>query len=111
MGLNEARLRQALADLVASGGNTLRWWIHTDGSLTPEWGDVSGERKIIGPGPKFIADMQRALDIAAEYKAYVVPPLWSFDMLRDNDFRKPPCKDNYRLLTDDAVLQSPWSVH
>jgi hypothetical protein len=106
LGLNEARLRQALTDLTASGGNTLRWWIHTDGSLTPEWGDVGGERKIIGPGPRFIADMQRALDIAAEYEAYVVPALWSFDMLRDNDFRKPPCKDNYRLLTEDAVLQS-----
>lgn len=106
MGLNEARLRQALADLVASGGNTLRWWIHTDGSLTPEWGDVGGERRVTGPGPRFIADMQRALDIAAEYKVYVVPALWSFDMLRDNEFRKPPCKDNYRLLSEDTVLQS-----
>jgi hypothetical protein len=105
-GLDEARLRQALADLVGAGGNTLRWWIHTDGSLTPEWGDVGGERKVTGPGASFIADLQRALDIAAEYDAYVVPALWSFDMLRDNDFRKPPCKDNYRLLTEDAVLDS-----
>src|SRR5688572_20646201 len=25
-GLDEVRLRQAVADLVAAGGNTLRWW-------------------------------------------------------------------------------------
>jgi hypothetical protein len=105
-GLDEGRLRQALKDLVGSGGNTLRWWIHTDGSLTPEWGDDNGERRVIGPGPKLIADLQRALEIAAEYDAYIVPSLWSFDMLRDNDFRKPPCQDNYRLLTEDVVLQS-----
>src|SRR4051812_48845885 len=37
-GINEARLRQAAKDLADSGGNTLRWWIHTDGSTTPEWG-------------------------------------------------------------------------
>jgi mannan endo-1,4-beta-mannosidase len=105
-GVNEPRLRRAAGDLLSVGGNTMRWWIHTDGSTTPEWGTVGDERLVVGPGPSFIADMQRALDIAAEYEVFIVPSLWSFDMLRDNEQRRPPVQDNYRLLTDDAVLQS-----
>ncbi len=105
-GVDEKRLRQAASDLVEAGGNTLRWWIHTDGSTTPEWGTVDGERRVIGPGAQFIADLRRALDIAAEYHVYIVPCLWSFDMLRDNDHRHPPVHDNFRLLSEDAVLQS-----
>src|SRR5690606_5879925 len=75
-GLDEARLRQAAADLVAVGGNTMRWWIHTDGTTTPEWGVVDGERRVVGPGASFIADLRRALDIAAEYDIFIVPSLW-----------------------------------
>lgn len=105
-GLDERRLREALGDLVAVGGNTLRWWIHTDGTTTPQWGDVGGERRVVGPGGSFIADLRRALDIAAEHHVYIVPSLWSFDMLRDNAERHPPVRDNYRLLSDDVVLAS-----
>lgn len=105
-GLDEPRLREAADDLVSVGGNTMRWWIHTDGTTTPEWGLVDGERRVVGPGASFIADMRRALDIAAEYGIFIVPSLWSFDMLRTNDDRRPPVQDNYRLLADDAVLQS-----
>jgi cellulase (glycosyl hydrolase family 5) len=105
-GIDEARLRQAAGDLVAAGGNTLRWWIHTDGTTTPEWGLAEGQRRVVGPGADFIADLRRALDIAHEYHIFIVPSLWSFDMLRDNPDRHPPVADNYRLLTDDAVLDS-----
>lgn len=105
-GVDEVRLRQAARDLADAGGNTLRWWIHTDGSTTPEWGDVNGQRQIVGPGGSFIPDLRKALDIVAEYGVYIVPCLWSFDMLRDNEVRHPPVRDNYRLLTQDAVLEA-----
>lgn len=105
-GIDEKRLRQAASDVSAAGGNTMRWWIHTDGTTTPEWGLVDGQRMVVGPGASFIADMRRALDIVAEYHVFIVPSLWSFDMLRDNPVRHPPVQDNYRLLADDAVLQS-----
>ncbi len=105
-GIDEKRLRQVLADLVAAGGNTLRWWIHTDGSTTPEWGSVDGRTMVTGPGASIVTDMRRALDIAAEQHVFIVPSLWSFDMLRDNAERHPPVQDNYRLLTEDAVLDS-----
>lgn len=105
-GLNESRLRSALEDLSVSGGNTLRWWIHTDGSSTPQWGEVEGRTRVVGPGAGFIGDMQRALDIADEYGAHIVPALWSFDMLRDNPTRNPPNEANYELLTNDNALQA-----
>lgn len=50
--------------------------------------------------------MSNALTPAAEYQVYLVPSLWSFDMLNDNAFRRPPNRDNYRLLTEDLVLKS-----
>jgi mannan endo-1,4-beta-mannosidase len=105
-GIDETRLRQAVADLVAAGGNTLRWWIHTDGTTTPEWGGPETARLVTGPGRACVADMRRALDIAAEQNVFIVPSLWSFDMLRNNDVRRPPVRDNYRLLSEDAVLDS-----
>ncbi|WP_231757833.1 cellulase family glycosylhydrolase [Microbulbifer elongatus] len=105
-GLAEPELRKALQDVVDAGGNTLRWWMHTDGAYTPAWENVDGVRLVSGPGGTFIEDLARALDIAAEYGVYIVPSLWSFDMLRANSYRNPPTADNYRLLTEDAVLQS-----
>jgi hypothetical protein len=105
-GVAEERLRQAASDVSSAGGNTLRWWIHTDGTTTPEWSVVDGQRMVSGPGASFVDDMRRALDIAAEYGVYIVPSLWSFDMLRDNPERRPPVHDNYRLLAEDAVLES-----
>lgn len=105
-GISEPALRVALQDVATAGGNTLRWWMHIDGSLTPEWGDINGERMVVGPGKTFLEDLKLALDIATEYKVYIVPSLWSFDMLKKNDYRNPPSADNFRLLTDPQVLQS-----
>ncbi len=105
-GFNEAKLREALVDVSSSGGNSLRWWLHTDGSKSPEWGNVNGAQQVVGTGGTTIADLQKALDIAAEYNVYIVPALWSFDMLLDNSFRKTPTQNNYQLLSNDDVLQS-----
>lgn len=105
-GLNEQEFRRALEQVKASGGNSLRWWMHTDGSQTPGWTTVNGERLVTDPGGSLIADFKLALDISAEYGVYIVPSLWSFDMLKDNDYRKPPTADNYRLLSEDKVLES-----
>ncbi|WGP00224.1 cellulase family glycosylhydrolase [Saccharophagus degradans] len=105
-GVDEKALRKALQQVKDSGGNSLRWWMHTDGSQTPEWHTVNGVRLVAGPGGSLIQDLKTALDIAAEYDVYIVPSIWSFDMLKDNDYRKPPTQDNYRLLTEDKVLNS-----
>lgn len=103
-GVDTNQLRQVIADLKQAGGNTLRWWIHTDGSMTPTWENTTTLKHI--STTSFIDDMKIALDIAQEEGVYIVPSLWSFDMLSDNSFRNPPVDNNYRLLTDDTVLQS-----
>jgi len=105
-GLDEKALRATLEAVKNAGGNSLRWWMHTDGSLSPDWGTIKGKKYVIGAGGSFIEDLKQALDIAAEYQIYIVPSLWSFDMLKCNDFRLPPNADNYRLLSEDDVLQS-----
>lgn len=105
-GIDERALRKALQQVKDSGGNSLRWWVHTDGSQTPSWHKVDGEPLVASPGGSLIADFKKALDIAEEYGVYIVPSIWSFDMLKKNDYRKPPTADNYRLLTDDNVLDS-----
>jgi hypothetical protein len=61
------------------GGNAVRWWLHTNGSVTPQFND-SGF--VIGPGEGTIADLKKALDLAWEREIGVNLCLWSFDMLR-----------------------------
>ncbi|MCX7798626.1 MAG: Ig-like domain-containing protein [Melioribacter sp.] len=64
-----------------NGGNALRWWLHTDGTTTPEF-DNSG--RVIGPGKTTISDIKKVLDLAWEREVGVILCLWSFDMLRSN---------------------------
>lgn len=104
--LDEPRLRQALEDVRAAGGNSLRWWLHVDGSHTPEWGNVDGKLQVTGPSEHLVSSFRQALDIASEYDVYLLPSLWSFDMLLTNDYRMPPNQANAQLLLDDAVLNS-----
>lgn len=103
---NSAGTDTMLEGVRSAGGNSVRWWVHTDGSSSPEWGTVDGQRMVVSPGQNLIDDLRAALDAAAARNMYIVPALWSFDMLRNNDYRKPPTQDNYRLLSNDAVLQS-----
>ncbi len=61
------------------GGNALRWWLHTNGTVTPEFNDTG---LVIGPGATTIQDLKKALDMAWEREIGVDLCLWSFDMLR-----------------------------
>jgi hypothetical protein len=65
-----------------SGGNALRWWLHTDGTVTPAFND-SGF--VMGPGPGTLADLKAVLDLAWEREIGVDLCLWSFDMLRSSN--------------------------
>ncbi len=61
-----------------SGGNAVRWWLHTNGTVTPAFND-SGF--VVGPGTGTIADLKAVLDLAWEREIGVIPCLWSFNML------------------------------
>jgi hypothetical protein len=64
------------------GGNAIRWWLHTNGTVTPEF-NVSG--LVIGPGASTIQDLKKALDMAWQREIGVDLCLWSFDMLRSSN--------------------------
>jgi len=84
------------------GGNALRWWLHTNGTNTPEFSDSDS---ITGPGEGTIEDLRTILDLAWERETGLILCLWSFDMLRSN----LPSETIYRntlLLTDTAYTRA-----
>ena len=78
------------------GGNAARWWLHTDGTVTPAFND-SGF--VSGPGAGTIADMKAVLDLAWQREIGIKLCLWSFDMLRTSNSRAVQNR-NLLLLTD-----------
>ncbi len=79
-----------------NGGNAMRWWLHTDGTVTPAFND-SGF--VIGPGSGTIEDIKAVLDSAWEREIGVDLCLWSFDMLRSSNSAAVLGR-NRALLTD-----------
>ena len=79
-----------------NGGNALRWWLHTNGSTSPEF-DSNGN--VIGPAEQTIEDLKTVLDLAWEREIGVVLCLWSFDMLRQTNSSEVLAR-NEQLLTD-----------
>lgn len=76
--LNETMWARALDEIAAVGGNTVRWWLHVNGSQSPLFeGD-----KVSGLSPNTIPNLKRALDMAWERGITVILSLWSFDMLQ-----------------------------
>jgi hypothetical protein len=80
------------------GGNTLRWWLHTNGTVTPAF-NASGF--VTGPGEGTIADLRKVLDLAWEREIGVNLCLWSFDMLRSSN--SATVLDRNRLLLNDTA--------
>jgi len=84
------------------GGNAVRWWLHTNGTATPQFNDTG---LVIGPGASTIQDLKKALDMAWEREIGVDLCLWSFDMLRLlND--TTVLKRNRLLLTDTTYTHA-----
>ena len=62
-----------------SGGNAVRWWLHTNGAASPTFGS---DGKVTGLRGNEIRNMKVALDMAAERGIMISMCLWSFDMLQ-----------------------------
>lgn len=80
------------------GGNVLRWWLHTNGAVTPAF-NASGF--VSGPGEGTIADLRKVLDLAWEREIGLNLCLWSFDMLRSSN--SALVLDRNRLLLNDTA--------
>jgi hypothetical protein len=97
-GLDTTAFGDTLLQFHESGGNAVRWWLHTDGTVTPAFND-SGF--VTGPGTGTIADIKAVLDLAWEREIGVIPCLWSFGML-NNSISSTARSRNLLLLTDTA---------
>jgi hypothetical protein len=83
------------------GANTMRLWLHTNGTVTPAF---SGDT-VSGPGEGAIDDLKQILDSAYKYDVGLILCLWSFDMLR-LEIGEPYLTQNRAILENEDALQS-----
>jgi hypothetical protein len=104
-GFNQTLFTQKIDDLVAAGGNSLRWWLHVNGRYSPQFtnGVVSGI------SATEIRNLERALDIAFERGVVLILCLWSFDMLQDNALEANWPRN--RALLEDPVKTQAYIDH
>ena len=98
---NETLFTQRVESLAAAGGNTIRWWLHTNGRYSPQF--KSGV--VSGINPAELVSLQRALDIAFERGVLLMLCLWSFDMLQPNA-QEVNWPRNRALLEDPVKTQA-----
>jgi len=98
---NLRQFEEICSEVQANGGNTLRFWLHTNGSATPAW---SGTR-VVGPGRGTIEDLRAILDLAWEHEIGLMITLWSHDMLRLR-YGRTLTDRNKALLSDPELLQT-----
>ena len=84
-----------------AGGRVVRWWFHTDGTVTP--GYTNGQATPITQSQ--INDVKSILDAAYNAGVAVNISLWAFDMLTGGN-SKIPITDNMNLLTNDTDRQA-----
>lgn len=77
---DEAYFTKVFDDVKAAGGNSLRWWLHTNGKNSPVF---ATDGKVVGIQTNEIVNMRRALDLAYERGIVISMCLWSFDMLQN----------------------------
>lgn len=91
-------------DVSENGGNTMRLWLHTNGTNTPEWNNGT----VVGPGPGAIDDLRDILDLAQVYDVSLMLCLWSFDMLQDGQtgLNQTQRDLNRSIMEDDTKMQA-----
>ena len=85
----------------AAGGNSIRWWLHVNGSYSPSFDE---NQTVSGVNASMVADLTAILDAAWERGLRVQICLWSFDMLKDQWMADATA--NKKLFTDDDALNA-----
>lgn len=83
----------------ANGGNSMRLWLHTNGSTSPAYG---ADGKVTGPGIGTISDLTQILDLAWERRIGLLLSIWSFDMT-GTSYDSEQAARNRMLLTDSSA--------
>ena len=71
------------ATISSNGGNSVRFWLHPDGSALPVVNGDYSARIVDKPSSTHIASMQFLLNLGAQYNILINFCLWSFDMVND----------------------------
>ncbi|WP_298818373.1 hypothetical protein [Chloroflexus sp.] len=77
---NPDQTRAMFRAMRQQGANSARWWLFADGRGAPEFSATSGG-SVTGLDTSFLPSLASAIQIAAEEDIYLIPTLWSFDML------------------------------
>lgn len=77
---NYSAFMQAFKKYSEAGINAVRVWVHPDGrgGLT-----FAADGSVSGIKSGFTADFVQMLKLAKDYSLYILPSLWSFDMVKD----------------------------
>jgi hypothetical protein len=97
-------LNGAFKEIAAAGGNTVRFWLHVDGSQSPEF---DGAGLTSGISPDTVADLKWALQKARDAGLEIILSLWSHDILAVRRCNPPSNRDRaLRIWEEDAALDA-----
>lgn len=93
---------KALDSIALSGGNVIRWWLHTHTVNTPLF---DGSGMCTGIQQTALDAIKRALDLAAERNIMVDLCLWTHNLLQTNA-GEANYERNYKLISDPLYTQA-----
>jgi len=102
----QAILDGVLRDIAAAGGNTVRFWLHIDGSSSPEWDPSTG--LAAGVSPETLRDLKWFLQRAHDNRLEVILSLWSHDILAVRRCNPPATRDRALRIWEDPAATDAY---
>lgn len=99
---DSAKFALAFKNISNAGGNSVRWWLHTNGTASPQFTNDS----VSGLSPQEIPNMKKALDMAQKKGIGMIMCLWSFDMLESSEMTAEQLKENKLMLSNDTFTKA-----
>ena len=101
--VDTATFRKIFQTIHANGGNSMRFWLHTNGANTPAF---NSNGYVTGPGVNAIQDLKNILAIAQQNDIGLQLSLWSHDMLNQSELDSTQLLRNSELITDTAYTMA-----
>ena len=101
--VDTAQFRSIFQAIHASGGNVMRFWLHTNGAYTPTF---NSNGYVTGPGASTIQNLKNILDIAKQNDIGLQLCLWSHDMLNQSELDTAKLHRNAKLISDTSYTMA-----
>jgi hypothetical protein len=101
--VDTSQFRTIFKAIHTNGGNSMRLWLHTNGTNTPSF-NSSGF--VIGPGVNAIQDLKNILKIAHQNNIGLQLSLWSHDILNQSELDTAKLHRNAKLISDTAYTMA-----